>query len=274
MSALFSPLTLRSVTLPNRIAVSPMCQYSARGGLPDEWHLVHLGSRAVGGAGLVLSEATAVSADGRISPADTGLWSEAHVEAWRPITAFVRAQGAVPGAQLGHAGRKASTYPPFDPRHGGVADADGGWTPVAPSAVPFSETYRVPRELTEAEIAGIVEDFAAAARRAVDAGFEVVEVHAAHGYLLHQFLSPLSNHRTDRYGGGLENRVRLPVEVTAAVRAAVGEDVPVLVRISATDWVDGGWAVEDSVVLARHLAEAGADLVDVSSGGSVPRPDI
>ncbi|MEU7530842.1 NADH:flavin oxidoreductase/NADH oxidase [Saccharothrix sp. NPDC042600] len=274
MSALFSPLTLRSVTLPNRIAVSPMCQYSARGGLPDEWHLVHLGSRAVGGAGLVLTEATAVSGVGRISPDDTGLWSDAHAEAWRPIAAFVRERGAVPGVQLGHAGRKASTYPPFDPRHGGVPDAEGGWTPVAPSAVPFSDSHRVPRELTVPEIAGVVEDFAAAARRAVAAGFEVVEVHAAHGYLLHQFLSPLSNHRTDGYGGSLANRTRLAREVVAAVRAAVGDDVPVLVRISATDWVDGGWAVEDGVVLARDLAAAGADLVDVSSGGSVPRADI
>ncbi|WP_433266308.1 NADH:flavin oxidoreductase/NADH oxidase [Actinosynnema sp. CS-041913] len=274
MSALFRPLTLRSVTLPNRIAVSPMCQYSARDGFPDEWHLVHLGSRAVGGAGLVLSEATAVQAVGRISPDDTGLWDDAHIEAWRPITRFVRAHGAVPGVQLGHAGRKGSTYAPFAPRHGGVPDEEGGWTPVAPSAVPFNETYRVPAELDEAGIRQVVVDFAAAARRAVAAGFEVVEVHAAHGYLLHEFLSPLSNRRTDGYGGSLENRTRIVREVVAAVRAAVGEDVPVLVRISATDWVDGGWTVEDSVVLARDLAAVGADLIDVSTGGNVPKADI
>ena len=274
MSALFSPLTLRSVTLPNRIAVSPMCQYSARDGFPDEWHLVHLGSRAVGGAGLVLAEATAVQAVGRISPEDTGLWDDAHVEAWRPITAFIRAQGAAPGVQLAHAGRKASTYSPFAAGHGGVPDAEGGWTPVAPSAVPFDESYRAPVELDGAGVARVVSDFAAAARRAVAAGFEVVEVHAAHGYLLHQFLSPLSNRRTDRHGGSLENRTRLAREVTAAVRAAVGEDVPVLVRVSATDWVEGGWTPEDTVVLARELAAAGADLVDVSTGGNVPRAEI
>ncbi|GAA1344983.1 NADH:flavin oxidoreductase/NADH oxidase [Saccharothrix algeriensis] len=274
MSALFSPLILRSVTLPNRIAVSPMCQYSARDGFPDEWHLVHLGSRAVGGAGLVLAEATAVQAVGRISPEDTGLWDDAHVEAWRPITAFIRAQGAVPGVQLAHAGRKASTYSPFAAGHGGVPDAEGGWTPVAPSAVPFDESYRAPVELDGAGVARVVSDFAAAARRAVAAGFEVVEVHAAHGYLLHQFLSPLSNRRTDRHGGSLENRTRLAREVTAAVRAAVGEDVPVLVRVSATDWVEGGWTPEDTVVLARELAAAGADLVDVSTGGNVPRAEI
>jgi len=274
VSALFSPLTLRSVTLPNRIAVSPMCQYSARDGFPDEWHLVHLGSRAVGGAGLVLAEATAVQAVGRISPEDTGLWDDAHVEAWRPITAFIRAQGAAPGVQLAHAGRKASTYSPFAAGHGGVPDAEGGWTPVAPSAVPFDESYRAPVELDGAGVARVVSDFAAAARRAVAAGFEVVEVHAAHGYLLHQFLSPLSNRRTDRHGGSLENRTRLAREVTAAVRAAVGEDVPVLVRVSATDWVEGGWTPEDTVVLARELAAAGADLVDVSTGGNVPRAEI
>ncbi|MBW4715722.1 NADH:flavin oxidoreductase/NADH oxidase [Saccharothrix obliqua] len=274
MSALFSPLTLRSVTLPNRIAVSPMCQYSASGGLPDEWHLVHLGSRAVGGAGLVLSEATAVSPEGRISPDDTGLWSDEHVAAWRPITAFIRAQGSVPGVQLGHAGRKASTFAPLTGRSGGVPDEEGGWQPVAPSAVPFSETFRTPVELDEAGIAKVVADYAAAARLAVEAGFQVVEVHAAHGYLLHQFLSPLSNRRTDRYGGSLENRTRLTREVTAAVREAVGDDVPVLVRISATDWVEGGWAEEDSVVLAREVAALGADLVDVSTGGNVLKADI
>ncbi|WP_447009992.1 NADH:flavin oxidoreductase/NADH oxidase [Saccharothrix hoggarensis] len=271
---LFTPLDLRAVTLPNRIAVSPMCQYSARDGHPDEWHLVHLGSRAVGGAGLVLTEATAVQAVGRISPEDTGLWDDAHVASWRPIVDFIHARGAVAGVQLAHAGRKASTYAPFASRSGGVADADGGWTPVAPSAEAFHESYRTPVELDVEGIAGVVADFAAAARRAVEAGFRVVEVHAAHGYLLHEFLSPLSNHRADAYGGSLENRTRLAREVTAAVREAVGEDVPVFVRISATDWVEGGWTPEDSVVLARDLADAGADLIDVSTGGNVPAADI
>ncbi|MEU4806694.1 NADH:flavin oxidoreductase/NADH oxidase [Actinosynnema sp. NPDC023587] len=274
MSALFNPLTLRSVTLPNRIAVSPMCQYSARDGFPDDWHLVHLGARALGGAGLVLAEATAVQAVGRISPADTGLWDDGHVEAWRPITRFIRDHGSVPGVQLAHAGRKGSTHPPFDTGRGGVPDEDGGWTPVAPSAEAFVADYRVPAALDRAGIDQVVADFAAAARRAVAAGFEVVEVHAAHGYLLHQFLSPLSNKRTDGYGGSLENRTRLTREVTSAVRAAVGEDVPVLVRLSATDWVEGGWTEEDSVVLARDLAALGADLIDVSTGGNVPHADI
>ncbi|KAA2260155.1 NADH:flavin oxidoreductase/NADH oxidase [Solihabitans fulvus] len=274
MTMLFSPLTLRSVTLPNRIVVSPMCQYSAVDGLPDEWHLVHLGSRAVGGAGLVFTEATAVEPRGRISPQDTGLWSDAHVEAWRPIAEFVRSQGAVPGIQLGHAGFKGSTHRPFDERRGGVPDEAGGWTPVGAGAEPFAPDYRTPEPLDEAGIRRIVEDFASAAARAVDAGFQVVEVHAGHGYLLHQFYSPLVNHRTDRYGGDLANRIRLAVEVTGAVRAAVGEQVPVFVRISATDWMDGGWTVEDSAVLARGLAAAGADLIDVSSGGVVPSATI
>ena len=274
MSQLFTPLTLRTVTLPNRIAVSPMCQYSAKDGHPSAWHLVHLGSRAVGGAGLVLAEATAVQAVGRISPEDTGLWDDAHVESWRPVVEFIHEHGSVAGVQLAHAGRKGSTYSPFSGRHGGVADADGGWTPVAPSAEPFDETYRTPAELDAEGIAEVVADFAAAARRALAAGFRVVEVHAAHGYLLHEFLSPLSNHRTDAYGGTLENRTRLVREVTAAVREAVGEDVPVLVRISATDWVEGGWTAEDSVELARDLAALGADLVDVSTGGNTPTADI
>ncbi|MEU5691341.1 NADH:flavin oxidoreductase/NADH oxidase [Actinosynnema sp. NPDC020468] len=274
MSLLFTPLSLRSVTLPNRIAVSPMCQYSAVDGHPNEWHLVHLGSRAVGGAGLVLTEATAVSAVGRISPEDTGLYDDAHVASWRRVTDFVRGQGSVPGVQLAHAGRKASTYPPFYERHGGVADDEGGWTPVAPSPEAFVESYREPVELDEAGIAGVIADFAAAARRALEAGFEVVEVHAAHGYLLHEFLSPLSNHRADGYGGTFDNRARLTLEVTRAVRDAVGEDVPVLVRISATDWVEGGWTTEDSVQLATALKLAGADLIDVSTGGNVPHAEI
>ncbi|GAA3880529.1 NADH:flavin oxidoreductase/NADH oxidase [Saccharothrix violaceirubra] len=274
MSPLFTPLSLRSVTLPNRVVVSPMCQYSAHEGYPNEWHLVHLGSRAVGGAGLVLSEATAVNPIGRISPEDTGLWTDGHVDAWRPITAFIRAHGSVAGVQLAHAGRKASTYAPFDPRSGGVPDEDGGWTPVGPGTEPFSAALRVPAPLDEAGLTEVVRDFARAAERAVAAGFQLVEVHAAHGYLLHEFLSPLSNHRTDGYGGTFDGRARLTVEVVDAVRAAVGPDVPVLVRISATDWVEGGWTVEDSIRLAPALVGAGADLIDVSSGANVPVADI
>ncbi|WP_156754519.1 NADH:flavin oxidoreductase/NADH oxidase [Actinokineospora pegani] len=274
MSQLFSPYTLRSVTLPNRVVVSPMCQYSATGGLPDQWHLVHLGSRAVGGAGMVMAEASAVEPIGRISPEDTGIWSAEHAQAWRPITAFIKDNGAVPAIQLAHAGRKASTYSPFAPGRGGVADADGGWTPVGPTTEPFSPTYRVPRALTEDEIAGVVAKFAEGARHALAAGFEVVEVHAAHGYLLHEFLSPLSNTRTDGYGGDAERRLRFPVEVVQAVRAAVGEDVPVLVRISASDWTEGGLTEQDSVGIARALVDAGADLVDVSTGGNVPHARI
>ncbi|TYB37581.1 NADH:flavin oxidoreductase/NADH oxidase [Micromonospora sp. AP08] len=269
MSALFTPLTLRGVTLPNRVALAPMCQYSAGpDGLPTDWHRVHLGSRAVGGAGLIITEATAVVPEGRITPQDTGLWSEAHVEAWRPITAFIAAQGSVPAVQLAHAGFKASTYRPWAGHRGGVPDTEGGWTPVGPGAEPFLPDYRTPAALDEAGIAGVVEAFATAARRALDAGFAAVEIHAAHGYLLHEFLSPLTNHRTDGYGGDRAGRMRLTLEVARAVRAAVGESVPVLTRISATDWVDGGWTVEDSVVLAGELAAAGVDLVDASSGGA------
>ncbi|MFY1619870.1 NADH:flavin oxidoreductase/NADH oxidase [Micromonospora sp. WMMD736] len=268
MSSLFTPLALRGVTLPNRVAMAPMCQYSAGpDGLPTDWHLVHLGTRAIGGAGLVLTEATAVLPEGRISPQDTGLWSDAHVDAWRPVTAFVAAHGAVPAVQLAHAGFKASTYRPWDSGNGGVPDAEGGWTPVGPSAEPFSPSYRTPTVLDAAGIAGVVDAFAAAAERALAAGFAAVEVHAAHGYLLNEFLSPLTNHRTDAYGGDRAGRMRLTLEVARAVRAAVGESVPVLTRISATDWVEGGWTVEDSVVLAGELAAVGVDLVDTSSGG-------
>ncbi|AHI01886.1 NADH:flavin oxidoreductase/NADH oxidase [Kutzneria albida] len=274
MSELFSPLTLRAVTLRNRIAVSPMCQYSAMDGVPTDWHLVHLGSRAVGGAGLVIAEASAVQAHGRISPNDAGIWSDEHERAWRPITRFIEEQGAVPGIQLAHAGFKASSHRPFDGRHGGVPDEQGGWTPVGVGDTPFTPEFRVPRALDQEGIREVVDAFAEAAARAVRAGFRLVEVHAAHGYLLHEFLSPLTNHRTDEYGGSLENRMRFAVEVTEAVRAAVGEDVPVLVRISGTDWLDGGWTVEDSVELATRLSAAGADLIDVSSGGVTARAPI
>jgi 2,4-dienoyl-CoA reductase-like NADH-dependent reductase (Old Yellow Enzyme family) len=275
--ALFTPLTLREVEMKNRVWVSPMCQYSSPGdGLPTPWHLVHLGGFATGGAGLVMTEASAVERDGRISPEDAGIWSDAHTEAWAPVTAFIRAQGARPGMQLAHAGRKASTYAPWRGR-GSVAVADGGWETVGPSAVAFGD-YATPREMDDADRARITGAFVAAAGRAHAAGFDVVELHAAHGYLLHQYLSPLSNRRGDRYGGDLEGRMRYPLEVVEAVRAAWPADKPLLVRVSATDWapVDGppGWSAADTVIFARALAERGVDLVDCSTGGNLPRADI
>jgi 2,4-dienoyl-CoA reductase-like NADH-dependent reductase (Old Yellow Enzyme family) len=269
MSALFTPLTLRDVTFRNRIFVSPMCQYSSRNGLATDWHLVHLGSRAVGGAGLVMVEATAVRPDGRISPDDSGIWSDEHVRAFARITAFVKEHGAVPGIQLAHAGRKASTAPPWR-GEGPVGPENGGWQPVAPSPIAFGEGYPVPREMSRADVEAVRGDFAAAARRAAAAGFEVVELHMAHGYLLHEFLSPLANQRLDDYGGRLENRMRLPVEVATDVRAAWPGHLPLLVRVSATDWVDGGWDLPNTVELARRLKGVGVDLVDCSSGGIVP----
>lgn len=273
LSKLFEPLAQRSLQLRNRIVVSPMCQYSANAGVPNEWHLVHLGSRAVGGAAVVVAEATAISPEGRISPYDTGLWNEAQVAAWRPINAFVAAQGAIPAVQLAHAGRKASTDAPWR-GHGAVSPSAGGWIPVGPSALAFDASSPVPLALDEAGIRKVVEDFVAAARRAHDAGFRLIEIHAAHGYLLHEFLSPLSNHREDRYGGSFDNRVRLLLEVVEAVRAAWPAELPVWVRISATDWAEGGWDVEQSIELARHLRERDVDLVDVSSGGLVPNARI
>lgn len=263
---LFSPLTQRSLTFRNRIVVSPMCQYSVTDGVPGHWHLVHLGSRAVGGAAAVIAEATAVEARGRISPADTGLWNDAQRDAWAPIARFIAEQGAIPGIQLAHAGRKGSTAAPWD---GGkaVAPSDGGWTPAAPSALAYADDYPQPEALDAAGIRGIVGAFAAAAQRAYDAGFRLVELHAAHGYLLHQFLSPLSNRRDDGYGGSLDNRMRLTLEAAAAVRAAWPAELPLWVRISATDWAEGGWDLPQSVVLARELKRLGVDLIDASSGG-------
>jgi 2,4-dienoyl-CoA reductase-like NADH-dependent reductase (Old Yellow Enzyme family) len=270
---LLAPLALRSVTLRNRIAVSPMCQYSAVEGRANDWHLVHLGARAIGGAGLVLFEATAVEARGRISPADLGLWDDAQVEPLARIVRFVEAQGAAAGLQLAHAGRKASTAPPWD-GGGPVAPAAGGWMPVAPSPIPFADGALAPAVLDEAGIRGVVAAFGASARRARAAGFRTLEVHAAHGYLLHQFLSPLSNRRTDAWGGSFENRTRLAREVVAAVRAAWPEELPLLVRISATDWVPEGWDADQSVELCRALRGLGVDLVDVSSGGLVPTAKV
>jgi 2,4-dienoyl-CoA reductase-like NADH-dependent reductase (Old Yellow Enzyme family) len=273
MAQLFEPLPQRGLTLRNRIAVAPMCQYSARDGVPDHWHLVHLGSRAVGGAAAVLAEATAVSAEGRISPQDTGLWNEAQLAAWQPIAAFVAAHGAVPGVQLAHAGRKASTQRPWE-GGGPLAAAQGAWTTLAPSAVPFDDGWHVPQALDAAGLRQVVADFRAAAQRALAAGFQLIELHGAHGYLLHQFLSPLSNRRDDDYGGSFGNRTRLLREVAAAVREVWPERLPLWLRISATDWADGGWTVEESVELARQVKPLGVDLVDVSTGGVVPHVKI
>lgn len=264
MSQLFEPLTLHGKTFRNRVFVSPMCQYSATDGLPDDWHLVHLGSRAVGGAGLVLTEATAVSPEGRISPEDTGIWNDDQEQRWSRIAAFITEQGALAGVQLAHAGRKASTYKPWHSKKGTIAEADGGWTAVAPSPVAYGR-YAVPHELDDEGIAKVIDDFEAATLRSARAGFDVVELHAAHGYLLHQFLSPLSNTRTDGYGGDFAGRTRLLLEVVERVRAAF--DGPLFVRISGTDWTEGGWTLEDSVRLAPLLAAGGVDLVDTSSGG-------
>ena len=268
MSLLFSTIRLRELTFRNRIFVSPMCQYSSVDGVPNQWHLVHLGSRAVGGAALVMVEASGISPEGRISPHDMGIWSEAQRDAFRPIVQFIREQGAVPGIQLAHAGRKASTNAPW--RGGGPLPPDqGAWQPLAPSALPFTPAHAVPRALTAADIDVVVRQFAEAAQRALSAGFETVEIHMAHGYLLHEFLSPLSNRRTDEYGGALENRARLPLQVARAVREAWPVHLPVFVRISATDWVEGGWDIGQSIRLAQWLMDAGIDLVDCSSGGLV-----
>jgi 2,4-dienoyl-CoA reductase-like NADH-dependent reductase (Old Yellow Enzyme family) len=271
---LLSPLTIRGVTLRNRIVMSPMCQYIARDGFADDWHLVHLGSRAAGGVALVIVEATAVTADGRITHGDLGIWSDAHVPPLARIARFVDSQGAVAGIQLAHAGRKASCDVPWKGGAGLTTPEAGGWPVVGPSAIPFDEGNPVPTALDEAGIDGIVTAFEAATRRALGAGFRVIEIHAAHGYLLHEFLSPLSNRRTDGYGRSLENRMRLSLRVAGAVRKLVPADLPVFVRISATDWAEGGWDVEQSIVLACRLKELGIDLIDVSTGGLVPKARI
>ena len=268
---LFAPLPQRSVVLRNRLVVSPMCQYSAVDGMPDDWHLVHLGSRAVGGAGAVLAEATAISAPGRISPSDTGLWNDAQMHAWQPIARFITAHGAVAGMQLAHAGRKASTWRPWE-GHGALPVDHGAWPTIAPSALPFYTDAPAPDALDAAGIRGVIADFRAAAQRALTAGFELLELHAAHGYLLHQFLSPLSNQRSDEYGGSFVNRTRLVREVVAAVREVWPERLPLWMRISATDWAeaDAGWNIEQSVQLAQQVKTLGVDLLDVSSGGLLP----
>jgi 2,4-dienoyl-CoA reductase-like NADH-dependent reductase (Old Yellow Enzyme family) len=274
MTHLFHPLAIRDVTFANRVFVSPMCQYSSTDGYVSDWHFVHLGSRAVGGAGLVLTEATAVLPEGRISPQDLGIWEDGHIEPLARIVRFIHDQGTVAGMQLAHAGRKASTYRPWE-GHGRVPENKGGWSNVvAPSALAFTDDYPMPRALSVDGIKNIVSAFAAAARRACDAGFRVIEIHAAHGYLIHEFLSPLSNQRTDAYGGSFENRTRILRETVAAVRGSWPERAPLFVRISATDWVDGGWDIQQSVKLARHLKELGADLIDCSSGGNVLQAKI
>jgi 2,4-dienoyl-CoA reductase-like NADH-dependent reductase (Old Yellow Enzyme family) len=267
--SLFSPITIGALTLPNRIVVSPMCEYSCEDGFANDWHLVHLGSRAVGGAALVFTEATAVTPEGRISPQDLGLWKDEHIAPLARVTAFLHSQGARAGIQLAHAGRKASTYRPWSGE--GVQTPDkGGWSNVlAPSAIPFAPNYPQPHELDRAGIAAITQAFRAAAARADRAGFDVIEIHSAHGYLLHEFLSPISNHRSDEYGGSFDNRVRLLLEVTAAVREAWSRERPLFVRISATDYTEGGWDLPQSIRLAALLRDRGVDLIDCSSGGNV-----
>jgi len=268
MAHLFDPLSIRGITLQNRIAVSPMCQYSSQDGFANDWHLVHLGGRAVGGASLVFTEATAVTAEGRITAEDLGIYKDAHIEFLSRIVSFMKTQGTVPGMQIAHAGRKASTQVPWV-GSSKVSVADGGWVPVAPSAVAFSDTYPMPRAMTKDEIHGVVDAFAQAARRALQAGFQVLEIHAAHGYLAHEFFSPLSNFRDDEYGGSFENRTRIGREIVTAVRKVWPDNLPLFIRISATDWKEGGWDLDQAVELAKQLKPLGVDLVDCSSAGLV-----
>jgi 2,4-dienoyl-CoA reductase-like NADH-dependent reductase (Old Yellow Enzyme family) len=274
MAGLFDPLAIREVKFANRVFVSPMCEYSSVDGFANDWHLVHLGSRAVGGAGLVLTEATAVLPEGRISPQDLGIWSDDHIKTLSRIMTFIQEQGSVAGMQLAHAGRKASTYRPWESQ-GAVPESEGGWkNVVAPSAIPFADNYPMPQALTVDGIQEIIGAFAHAARRACEAGFRVIEIHGAHGYLIHEFLSPLSNHRDDAYGGSFENRTRFIREIVTAVRVSWPKGAPLFVRISATDWVEGGWDLQQSIELARGLKQLGVDLIDCSSGGSVPHAKI
>ncbi len=274
MPHLFAPLTVKSVTLRNRIGVSPMCMYSSEDGLANDWHLVHLGARAAGGAALIIAEATAVAPEGRISPGDAGLWADRHIEPLVRINRFVKAQGAVPGVQLAHAGRKASAARPWD-GGGHLANDAGGWPVIGPSALAFGAPLtKIPAEMTEADIARVQADFVAAAKRSLTAGYEWLELHSAHGYLSHEFLSPKSNHRTDRYGGSFDNRIRFLLETTRGVRAVWPDHLPLTVRLSCTDWVEGGWTIEESVELARRLKAEGVDLIDCSSGGGVAEAKI
>ncbi len=265
---LFSTFKIRALEFRNRIFISPMCQYSATDGVPNDWHFVHLGSRAVGGAALVIVEATGVTAEGRISPGDLGIWNDTQVEAFKRITSFIAVQGAVPGIQLAHAGRKASTPLQWLGERS-LSPEEGGWQPVAPSPIPFAEGYAIPHELTKSEITDLVTRFVEATGRALAAGFKVIEIHMAHGYLLHEFLSPLSNQRRDEFGGDLEGRMKFPLQVARAVRKAWPSDLPLFVRISASDWVEGGWDLKQSIVFSKQLREIGIDLIDCSSGGNV-----
>ena len=273
MSKLFFSLKIRSIELKNRIAVSPMCQYSSVNGFPNDWHLVHLGSRAVGGAGLIFTEATAVSPEGRISPDDAGIWNDDQANAYKRITSFIKSQNSVPGIQLAHAGRKASTYSPWK-GSGKVAVENGGWQTIAPSAIPFADNFPHPKEMDDNDIKLVIDQFKEAALRSIEAGFKVIELHFAHGYLVHEFCSPISNQRKDNYGGSLENRCRLAIEITKSAREIIPDGTPLFVRISSTDWVEGGWDIDQSVQLTKWLKEVGVDLIDCSSGGNVPNAKI
>jgi len=268
MSKLFAPLKIRNIDLKNRIAVSPMCQYSSANGVPTDWHLVHLGSRAVGGAGLILTEATAVSPEGRISPDDSGIWNDDQANVFKRITSFIKSQNSVPGIQLAHAGRKASTYSPWKGK-GEVKIEDGGWQTLAPTPIPFAENFPHPKEMNEDDIKLVIDQFSQAAKRSIDAGFEIIELHFAHGYLVHEFYSPVSNLRKDRYGRTLENRCRFATEIAKSVREVIPNEIPLFVRISSTDWVEGGWDIDQSIQLAKWLKDVGVDLIDCSSGGNV-----
>lgn len=270
---LFSPVTIRGITFKNRIFVSPMCQYSSNDGAATDWHMVHLGTRAVGGAACVCVEATAVEDIGRISPDDSGIWDDSHIEPFKRINQFIKSQGCVPAIQLAHAGRKASTRAPFKGRKVLTEDT-GGWSVVGPSEVAFDESHQVPHELSVDEIKELVEAFATSAKRSIEAGFEVIEIHNAHGYLLHSFLSPLSNKRKDLYGGSFENRTRFSKEVISAIRAVIPDEMPLFLRISATDWVEGGWDIKQSVELSKEAKALGVDLIDCSSGALVPYANI
>ncbi len=273
MSKLFSSIKIRSVEIKNRIVVSPMCQYSSNDGVPTDWHLVHLGSRAVGGAGIVFTEATAVSPEGRISPEDAGIWNDLQADAYKKITSFIKSQNSVPGIQLAHAGRKASTFSPWK-GNGKVSTENGGWQTLAPSAIQFGDDYPNPKEMDYKDIKDIIDQFREAAKRSIDAGFEIIELHFAHGYLVHEFLSPISNHRKDNYGGSLENRCRIAIEIAKSVREVIPDATPLFVRISASDWVDGGWDINQSVQLVKWLKDVAVDLIDCSSGGNVSNAKI
>ncbi len=273
MPLLFEPLIIRSISLKNRIAVSPMCQYSSVDGFANDWHLVHLGSRAVGGAALVFTEAAAVSPEGRITPDDLGIWKDEHISFLKRITSFIELQGVVPGIQLAHAGRKASHTNPWKGNRP-LTREEGSWTTLAPGSLPYKEGEPLPKAMSSDDIKQLIDNFRSAAIRSLQAGFKVIEIHAAHGYLLNEFLSPLSNHRNDEYGGSFENRIRLLLQITDAIREILKEEFPLFVRISATDWVPGGWTVEDSVALAKILKNKGVDLIDCSSGGNSPTQKI